>query len=75
MFKFNKAKAGAINIYFGISSNFSIRLLLLNIPIGFIEFYIVKADICFGLYVKNMDKLNIYFNNFENVLIISIESL
>lgn len=63
-------KTRAINIQFDISFIFSIRLLLLDIYIKIIEFNIVEVDISFLLCFKDMDKLNIYFNNLENILII-----
>ena len=71
----DKAKAGAINIQFDIGSISSIRLLLLNIPMGIIKFHVVEVDIPFLLCLEDMDKLNIYFNNLENVLITSTKSV
>lgn len=63
--------ARAINIQFSISSTSSIESLLLNLFIEIIEFHIVEADTFFLLCFKDMGKLNIYFNNLENVVIIS----
>ena len=69
--KVNKAKAKGINVQFGICFTSSIVSLLLDTWIGIIEFHVVEADTPFLLYFEDMDKLNIYFNNLENVLIIS----
>ena len=69
----NKAKAGAANVQFGIGSTSSIGLLLLDTTIGIIEFHVVEANTLFLLCLEEMDKLNIYFNNLENVLITSTE--
>lgn len=71
----DKTKVGAVNIQFGISSTFSIGSLLLDTPIGFIEFFVVEADTLFLLCFENIHKLNIYFNNLENVLITSTKSV
>ena len=30
------------------------------------DFYIIKLDICFLMSLKNMDRLNVYFNNIIN---------
>ena len=67
----NRTKTGAINVQFGIVSTSSIGSLLLDIPIGIIEFHIVETDIFFLLCYEDIDKLNIYFHNLENVLITS----
>lgn len=48
---------------------------MLGTPIGIIKFHVVEADTSFLLCFEDMNKLNIYFNNFENVLIISTKSV
>lgn len=45
--------------------------MLLDTLIGIIEFHIVEADTPFLLCFKDIYKLNVYFNNLENILIIS----
>lgn len=70
-----KTKARAVNIYFGIGSTLFIWSLLLNILIVIIEFYIVEANTSFLLYFEDIDKLNIYFKNLVNVLIILAKSV
>lgn len=71
----NKTKAGAVNVQFGIGSTSSIGSLLLDTPIGIIEFHVVEADTPFLLCLEDMDKLNVYFNNLENILITSTKSV
>ena len=71
----DKSRAGAVNVQFGIGSTLSIGSLLLDTPIGIIEFYVVEAETPFLLCLEDMDKLNVYFNNLENVLIASTKSV
>lgn len=70
LIQINKAEAWTINVYFDIGFTFSIKSLLLDIPIGILKFYIIEADTFFLLYLKDIDKLNVYFNNLKNILII-----
>ena len=71
----NKSKAGAVNVQFGIGSTSFIGWPLLYTLIGIIEFHVVKPDTPFLRYLENMDKLNVYFNNLENLLMASTKSL
>ena len=71
----DKSRAGAVNVQFGIGSTTSIGSLLLDTPIGVIEFHVVEADTSFLLCLEDMGKLNVYFNNLENVLIASTKSV
>ena len=68
-------EAKAVNVQFGIDFTSSIRSLLLNTLIGIIEFHIIETDTLFQLCLEDIDKLNIYFNNLENVLITSTKSV
>jgi len=65
----NILKAGAINIQFGIGSTPSIGFIIVNTPVGNIEFYIVKADIPFLLCLTDIDTLKVYYNNLKNILV------
>jgi hypothetical protein len=38
-------------------------------PIGKIQFYIIHADTPFLLYLVDIDRLQIYYNNLRNVII------
>ena len=71
----NKIKTRAVNVQCGIGTTFSIGLLLLDILIDIIEIHVIEADTSFLLCLEDMDKLNVYFNNLENVLIISTKSV
>ncbi len=71
----DKSKAGAVNVQFGIGVTSSIEYLLLDNPIGIVEFHVVEADTPFLLSLEDIDKLNVYFNNLENLLIASTKSV
>lgn len=71
----NKTKTGAVNVQFGIGSTSSIRSLLLDTSIGIIKFNVIEANTLFLLCFEDMEKLNVYFNNLENILIISTKLL
>lgn len=62
-------KAGAINVQFGINSVSSEGSIIVDTPIGRIEFHIVKTDTPFLLSLADMDCLKIYLNNVKNILV------
>lgn len=49
------SKVGAIHVQFGINSILSMGFVYIQTPIGYIKFYIVKADTLFLLCLTNMD--------------------
>jgi hypothetical protein len=53
----NTTQTGAVNVQLSISSTISIRLVKVKTPIGLVNFYIVKADTSFLLYLADMDRL------------------
>ena len=65
----NAAKAGVVNVQFSISSIFSIGSIMIDTLVGSVEFHVVKADTPFLLCLADMDSLEVYYNNLENVLI------
>lgn len=69
--KIDKSKAGAINVQFGIGSTPSIGSFKLNTPVGVTEFHVIHADTPFLLCLADMDRLKIYYNNVDNVLVTS----
>ncbi len=71
----DKSRAGAVTVQFGIGSTSSIRFLLLDTPIGIVEFHVVEANTLIVLCLEDMHKLNVYFNNLENLLIASTKSV
>jgi Reverse transcriptase (RNA-dependent DNA polymerase) len=71
----NKATAGAVNVQFGIGSATSIGSVIVDMPIGQVEFHIVEADTPFLLCLKDMDRLGVYFNNLTNQLILPSKTI
>ena len=65
----NTLKAGAINVQFGIGSTSSIGSVIVNTPVGNVEFHIIKADIPFLPCLADIDILKVYYNNLKNVLV------
>ena len=47
----------------------SIKTIDVNSPIGKVQFYIIKADTLFLLYLVDMDKLYIKHNNLKDIII------
>ena len=62
-------KTGAIYVQFGIEFISFIGFIAMAIFIGQVEFHIVKTDTPFLLCLADLDRLKVYFNNVENVLI------
>jgi hypothetical protein len=56
-------KASAIHVQFSIRLILSIGSIIVDMPVSSTEFYIVKADTPFLLCLKDMDTLQIYYNN------------
>ena len=59
----------AVNVQFGIGSTASIGSVKIKTPIGLVDFYIVKADTPFLLYLTDIDRLQVYYNNITDTLI------
>jgi len=68
-------QARAVNVQFGIGSTALIRLVVVKTPISLVNFYIVKADTPFLLYLADMDRLQVYYNNITNTLTSPITAL
>jgi hypothetical protein len=56
-------------VQFGIGIATSIRTIDIITPIGKIQFYIIYTDTPFLLYLVDIDRLQIYYNNLKNVII------
>lgn len=67
--KINHNTAGKVNVQFGIGNVSSIGSVDVSTPIGIITFHIVKADTPFIMCLKDMDSMNVYFNNLKDTLI------
>ena len=50
-------QARAVNVQFGIGSTILIRLVAVKTLIGLVNFYIVKVDTLFLLYLADIDRL------------------
>ena len=50
-------QAGAVNVQFGIGLTVLIGLVIVKTLIGLVNFYIVKADTPFLLYLTDIDRL------------------
>ncbi|KAI0992762.1 hypothetical protein K3495_g15423, partial [Podosphaera aphanis] len=62
--------AGKFNAHFGIGSASSIGTIVVKSPFGRISFQVVQADTPFLLCVQDMDKLQVYFNNLNDELVL-----
>ena len=58
----------AINIQFSISLTALIRSVAVKTLIGLVDFYIVKADTPFLLYLADINRLQVYYNNIMDTL-------
>src|SRR5436190_6747401 len=67
--KLDTSTAGSANVQFGIGNTPSVGSLLINTPVGRIDFHIVKADTPFLLCLADMDALQIYYNNLTNTVV------
>ncbi|POS84537.1 hypothetical protein EPUL_004867 [Erysiphe pulchra] len=65
----NTSKGKSTNIKFGIGITTPIGTLGIYTAFGYIEFFVVKADTPFLFSLQDMDRLGVYYNNVENVLI------
>ena len=65
----DSTKTEAIYVQFEIGFISFIRSINIAIPIDRVEFHIVKTDTSFLLCLADLDRLKIYFNNVQNILI------
>jgi hypothetical protein len=65
----NTMQTRTINVQFGISLTALIRSITVKTLIGLVDFHIVKADTPFLLYLADMDRLQVYYNNITDTLI------
>lgn len=62
----NKNTIRLANFLFGIGSSILIRSINLDSLLRLVTFYLVPINIPFLLYLANIDKLGVFFNNFTN---------
>ena len=65
----DQSTKGKVNIQFGIGTTSSIGSVVIDTPIGQVEFHIVNADTPFLLSLADLDGLKVYFNNLKDVLV------
>ena len=58
-----------VNVQFSIKLTLLIGLAKVTTLIGIIKFYIIKVNTPFLLCLADIDHLQVYFNNLENILI------
>ena len=62
-------QTGAVNVQFGIGLTALIKLVKVKTLIGLVNFHIVKINTPFLLYLADMDRLQVYYNNVTDTLI------
>jgi hypothetical protein len=62
-------RAGFVNVQFGIGSTPSIGSIIVDTPVGRIEFHAVYADTPFFLCLADIDALQVYYNNLSDTLV------
>jgi hypothetical protein len=67
--KMDIIKTETIHVQFDIDFIYSVESLTIDISIETVKFYIVKIDTSFFLSLADMNRLKVYFNNVENILI------
>jgi hypothetical protein len=65
----DESSKGKLTIQFGIGTISSLGSLVVQTPIGDVEFYIIPARTPFLLSLDNIDALGVYFNNLTNTLV------
>jgi hypothetical protein len=68
-------KVETINVQFEIESTFSIESFTIDISFELVKFHVMKADTFFLLSLADMNRLKVYFNNVENLLVDKIKIL
>ena len=71
----NTTQTGAVNVQFSIGLTILIRSVAVKTLIGLVDFYIVKVNTPFLLYLADMDRLQVYYNNITDTLIGPITTL
>ena len=67
--KIDTSRAGMVRVQFGIGTTSSIGSIVIQTPIGKVEFHVVQADTPFLLCLADMDTLGVYYNNITDTLI------
>ena len=65
----NSVKTKIIHVQFDIKSISFIKFIIITIFIDQIEFHVIKIDTFFLLCLIDFDRLNVYYNNINDILI------
>ncbi|UQC76829.1 uncharacterized protein CLUP02_18344, partial [Colletotrichum lupini] len=66
----NTSRASKVGIRFGNGKPVRLlRSIIINTPFGNITFYVLLTNTPFLYYLRDIDKLRVYFNNINNLLI------
>jgi hypothetical protein len=68
-------KAETVNVQFEIDSIFSLKLITIDTSRELMKFHVIKVDTFFLLSLADMNRLKVYFNNVENLLVDKIKIL
>jgi hypothetical protein len=68
-------KAKTVNVQFEVESIFSLKSIIIDTSIRLVKFHVIKVDTFFLLSLADMNRLKVYFNNVENLLINKIKIL
>jgi hypothetical protein len=60
---------GQVTVQFSVRSATLIGTTNVYTPVGQVEFYVVNASTPFLLYLADIDKLRVYYNNIRDVLV------
>jgi hypothetical protein len=70
----NRAKTDIVNVQFEIESTFSIISFIIDTSFELVKFHVIKANTFFLLSLADMNRLKVYFNNVENLLVDKIKT-
>ena len=65
----NLVKTEAIHVQFDMKSISFIKFIIITTSIDQIKFHVVKIDTFFLLCLVDLDRLNVYYNNINDILI------
>ncbi|KHJ31248.1 hypothetical protein EV44_g3121 [Erysiphe necator] len=61
--------AGQASIRFGVGSAVSIGSVMVHMPLGFVEFHVIKVDALFLMIIADLGRLGAYYNNVNDILV------
>jgi hypothetical protein len=71
----NRIKTEAVNVQFEIESISSVESLIIDTLFELMKFHVIKTNTSFLLSLADMNRLKVYFNNVENLLVNTIKVL